>query len=94
MATITLGMCTTHGPILNTTPEEWMLRVPFDHKTRHWFRNKEYAFDELVELRKHENFAAQITLEERTRRHARIFTNAELAEGVADDVDAEGAIGH
>ena len=70
MARITLGMCTTHGPILNTTPEQWMLRVPFDHKTRHWFRNKEYSFDDLVELRKHENFAAQITLEERTRRHA------------------------
>lgn len=70
MAKITLGMCTTHGPILNTTPEEWMLRVPFDHKTRHWFRNKEYSFEELVALRKHENFAAAITLEERTRRHA------------------------
>lgn len=70
MATISLGMCTTHGPILNTTPEEWMLRVPFDHKTRHWFRNKEYSFDELVELRKADNFAAQITLEERTSRHA------------------------
>ena len=70
MATISLGMCTTHGPILNTTPEEWMLRVPVDLKTRHWFRNKEYNFDELVELRKANNFAAQITLEERTRRHA------------------------
>jgi len=70
MAKITLGMWSTHGPILNTTPEEWMLRVPHDHKVRHWFRNKEYSFEELVELRRHENFAAQITLEERTRRHA------------------------
>jgi hypothetical protein len=70
MATITLGMWTTHGPILNTTPEEWMLRVPHDHRIRHWFRNSEYSFEELVALRKHENFAAQITLEERTKRHA------------------------
>ncbi len=70
MAKITLGICTTHGPILNTTPEEWMLRVPHDHKVKHWFRNKEYTFSELAELRKHENFPAQITLEERTRRHA------------------------
>ncbi len=70
MARITLGMWTTHGPILNTTPEQWMLRVPHDHKVKHWFRNKEYTFDELVELRKHENFAEAITLEERTRRHA------------------------
>ena len=71
MAEIVLGMWTTHGPILNTTPEEWMLRVPHDHKIRHWFKGKEYSFDELVELRRGENFAAQITLEERTRRHAR-----------------------
>src|SRR5688500_18731522 len=70
MAKITLGLWSTHGPILNTTPEEWMLRVPHDHRIRHWFRNREYSFEELVELRTHENFAAQITLEERTRRHA------------------------
>lgn len=70
MARITLGLWSTHGPILNTTPEEWMLRVPHDHKIRHWFRNHEYSFEELVELRKPENFAAQITLEERRRRHA------------------------
>src|SRR5690606_38904932 len=78
MAKIVLGMWTTHGPILNTTPEEWMLRVPHDHRIKHWFKGREYTFDELVELRKGENFAAQITLEERTRRHA------ECQEGVAE----------
>jgi len=70
MAQITLGMWSTHGPILNTTPEEWMLRVINDKRIRHWFRNKEYSFEELAELRKHENFIEQFTLEERTRRHA------------------------
>lgn len=70
MARITLGMWTTHGPILNTTPEEWMLRVPHDHKIRHWFRNREFSFEELVELRRKEDFVSQITLDERKRRHA------------------------
>lgn len=70
MADIVLGLWSTHGPILNTTPEEWMQRVPHDHRIRHWFRNREYSFDELVDLRQHDNFAAQITLQERTRRHA------------------------
>lgn len=70
MAQITLGMWSTHGPILNTTPEEWMLRVINDKRIRHWFRNKEYSFEELAELRKHENFIEQFTFEERTRRHA------------------------
>src|SRR5690606_3378241 len=70
MARIVLGMWTTHGPILNTTPEEWMLRVPHDHRVKHWFRGKEYSFEELVELRREQDFASQITLEERSRRHA------------------------
>lgn len=78
MAKIVLGMWTTHGPILNTTPEEWMLRVPHDHRIKHWFKGREYSFEELVELRRDENFAAQITLEERTLRHAR------CQEGVAE----------
>ena len=77
MAEIVLGMWTTHGPILNTTPEEWMLRVINDKRIPHWFRGTEYSFEELLELRSHENFAQQITLDERTRRHA------QCQEGVA-----------
>lgn len=71
MAEIVLGMWTTHGPILNTTPDEWMLRVINDKRIPHWFEGKQYSFEELVELRKHEDFTEQITLEERTLRHAR-----------------------
>jgi len=71
MANIVLGLWSTHGPILNTTPEEWMLRVINDKRIQHWFKGKQYAFEELVELRKNDNFADQITLEERTIRHAR-----------------------
>ena len=66
MARITLGMWTTHGPILNTTPEEWMLRVPHDHRIRHWFRNREYSFDELAALRKEKNFFETRVIEYQT----------------------------
>lgn len=69
MAQIVLGMWTTHGPTLSTTPEQWLLRVPADHANKaHWYRSKTYSFDELRELRKDEGIAAQATLEERTRR--------------------------
>ena len=71
MADIVLGMWTTHGPILNTTPEEWMLRVINDKRIPHWFKGEQYSFDELAELRKADNFAEQTTLEERTSRHVR-----------------------
>ena len=70
MARIVLGVWTTHGPQLNTTPEEWMLRVPADKARSHWFKGKLYPFDELVELRAAERLGEQATLEARTRNHA------------------------
>jgi OH-DDVA oxygenase len=70
MAEIVLGIWTTHGPQLSTTPEQWMLRVPADKKRKHWFKGKEYTFEELVELRRGENLAEKSSLEARTRNHA------------------------
>ena len=71
MAEIVLGMWTTHGPTLSTTPEEWLLRLPADHANKgHWFRTGRYDFDTLVEMRRDEGFAEQSSLEERTKRHA------------------------
>jgi OH-DDVA oxygenase/3-O-methylgallate 3,4-dioxygenase len=73
MAEIVLGMWTTHGPTLSTTPEQWLLRLPADHENKaHPFRGNTYDFESLVELRKDEDdFAAKCTLEERTERYAR-----------------------
>ena len=69
MAKIVLGMWTTHGPTLSTTPEQWLLRLPADHaRTNHPFRGDTYDFDQLVALRKAENLGAQATLPERTKR--------------------------
>jgi OH-DDVA oxygenase/3-O-methylgallate 3,4-dioxygenase len=71
MAEIVLGMWTTHGPTLSTTPEQWLLRLPSDHARKdHPFRGKTYDFPALVALRKSENLASKATIEERTRRHA------------------------
>jgi len=69
MAEIVLGLWTTHGPTLSTTPEQWLLRLPADHaRTDHPFRGRTYDFPGLVALRRDENLAVQATLEERTRR--------------------------
>lgn len=71
MAKIVLGMWTTHGPTLSTTPEEWLLRLPADHGRKdHPYRGKTYDFEALVELRKDENLGDKASLEERTHRHA------------------------
>jgi hypothetical protein len=71
VAQIVLGMWTTHGPTLSTTPEEWLLRLPADHANKqHWYKTGRYSFDNLVEMRKGEGLAEKSSLEERTKRNA------------------------
>lgn len=90
MARIVLGLFTTHGPQLNTTPEQWMLRVPADRARRHWFKGRRYSFDELVELRRGEGLAERATLEAMSRSHracqAAIERVADVWAEVAPDV--------
>jgi hypothetical protein len=72
MAEIVLGMFTTHGPTLSTTPEQWLLRLPADHANKaHPFRKGRYDFETLVEMRKDEGLAEKSSLEQRTIRHDR-----------------------
>ncbi len=69
MAEIVLGLWTTHGPTLSTTPEQWLMRLPADRARKdHPFRGETYDFDSLVALRKAENLGVQATLGERKRR--------------------------
>ena len=69
MAEIVLGMWTTHGPTLNTTPDQWGERVKADLVNEHWFKGERFTFDELVERRSGEGIAAWITDNERQRRY-------------------------
>ena len=78
MAKIVLGMWTTHGPTLGTTAEQWPNRIAADKKNIHPFRLKDYTFDQLVELRRHENLAEQCSLEERRKRKARCDAGIEI----------------
>ena len=69
MAEIVLGLWTTHGPTLSTTPEQWSLRLPADKARQdHPFRGGLYDFDTLVRLRRDEGLAVQCAMPERTRR--------------------------
>jgi OH-DDVA oxygenase/3-O-methylgallate 3,4-dioxygenase len=69
MAEIVLGMWTSHGPTLSTTPEQWSLRVPFDKtKPDHPFRGRTYDFPSLVALRQGERLAEQSSMPEREKR--------------------------
>lgn len=70
MAEIVLGLWTTHGPQLNTTPEQWMLRLPADRARRHWFKGAQYSYDELKRLRSDERLAERAALQAREAHHA------------------------
>jgi hypothetical protein len=67
---VVLGMWTTHGPTLSTTPDEWLLRLPADHANKaHPFRGGTYDFETLVQMRKNEDLAFKSSAPERARRH-------------------------
>jgi OH-DDVA oxygenase/3-O-methylgallate 3,4-dioxygenase len=92
MAEIVLGVWTTHGPQLNTTPEEWMARVPADKARKHWYKGTTYSFDELVELRRSENLAEQASLEARTRHHAACQQAIARLAGIWEEVNPDACI--
>jgi len=70
MAQIVLGMALSHGPMLSTPPEQWDLRASADRANRrHWYRGHAYDYEALARERS-AGFSAQISVEERTRRHA------------------------
>lgn len=69
MADIVLGMWTTHGPTLNTTPDQWVGRLKADLARKHWFKGEELAFDELVKRRAPEKISEKFTDAERQRRY-------------------------
>ena len=61
MAEIVLGIGTSHGPMLVTSTESWGQRVPADKAHRHSWQGRLWTFDELIEARDAEWFAAQST---------------------------------
>lgn len=70
MANIVLGLASSHGPMLSTPPEQWGLRVAADRKNpAHWYRGRQYSFEELAKLRADEGLGSAITPEEWQARH-------------------------
>lgn len=93
MAEIVLGMWTSHGPTLSTTPEQWLMRVKADqNRPSHPFRLENYSFDELRELRAQENLGEQASLEQRTMRHGRCQDAIKKMADVWDEVKPDVAV--
>ena len=58
--------------MLSVPSRYWKDRVPADKANqKHWYRGRTYTFDEMVELRRGENLAAQIAPEILEERYAR-----------------------
>jgi OH-DDVA oxygenase len=89
MAEIVLGVWTSHGPQLSTTPEQWMLRVPADRGRKHWYQSAERTFEELVELRREEDLEAKSSLEARTRHYEQCQTAIARLAAVWAEVDPD-----
>lgn len=61
MADIVLGLFTSHGPMLNVPASAWPDSVPKDKMRRHWYRGRDYSYDELAALPGREARAALCT---------------------------------
>jgi hypothetical protein len=91
VARITLGLATSHGPMLSVRPETWPERVKADRANpQHFFKGKTYTFDQLVAVRKAEHLYQQVSLDVFRERHARcqqaIRTLADIFEAHKPDV--------
>jgi hypothetical protein len=90
MAEIVFGFGSSHGPLLSAPPEHWDYRTAADRANpAHPFRGRTYSFDQLVELRKDENFAAQNRIEVRRERHTRCQATLDLLAAHVAEVDPD-----
>lgn len=70
MAKIILGLATSHSPMLTTPWEKWDGRVAADRQNPDLrFRGGSYSFDQLVDERRGENLASEVTPELWATRH-------------------------
>ena len=93
MAEIVLGMWTSHGPTLSTTPDQWLMRVKADkNRPSHPYKLGNYSFDELTQLRNDENLEEQSSFEQRKTRHARCMNAVKKMADIWDDVKPDVAV--
>lgn len=70
MAKIVLGLATSHSPMLSTPWEQWDGRVAADRQNSDLrFRGDGFTFDQLIEERRGENLAREVTPELWRARH-------------------------
>ena len=70
MATIVLGMGSSHGPMLSTPPDQWGQRAIADRNNpQHHYKSRTWTFEQLQEARAHENLKKQIELPVWRERH-------------------------
>jgi hypothetical protein len=72
MAHITLGLATSHGPMLSVPWKNWVDRVSADRaNAKHFYQGRTYTFDEMTELHRSRELSKLLTAEEMAARHAR-----------------------
>ena len=81
MASITLGLGTSHGPMLHTPPEHWNQRVIADRRnTQLCYKGRLHDFESLLALRA-PGFAAQTGLAHQRAQQARCHAAIEVLAG-------------
>jgi hypothetical protein len=91
MADIVVGVGTSHGPLLNTPPDQWRQRAAADRRNPALaFRGKDYTFDELAAVR--EDFSAQCDPVVQGEAHRRCREAIDLVGDVIRDAQVDALV--
>lgn len=71
MARIVMGIGTSHGPMLVTSPEQWASRLAFDKAVDHAWRGGSWRYEQLLVERADEGFYEQVAPEAMAAHQAR-----------------------
>lgn len=73
MAEIVLGFATSHGPLIGTPPDVWLISPPASLDAKFYtYRNERHSYNEMLALRKDEKLARLCTEEVKAERHEKV----------------------
>jgi len=87
MAEIVLGFATSHGPLIGTPPDVWLISPPKSLDAKFYtYRNERYSYNEMLALRKDEKLGRLITEEEKQERHEKVQKSMDDLAAILDAV--------
>ena len=87
MSEIVLGFATSHGPLIGTPPDVWLIAPPKSLDAKFYtYRNQRYSYNEMLALRRDEKLARLCTEQVKAERHERVQKSMDALAAILDDI--------